>query len=184
MKSPTIVPCLWFDTQAEEAARFYVSVFPRSKVGEIAYYAEGAPKPKGSVATVRFWLDGQEFVGLNGGPGFEFTQAISLMVNCDTQAELDRMWSKLAEGGSEVQCGWLKDRYGLSWQVVPRSVLAMISDPDQARADRVMQAVWSMVKLDVAALKAAYGPGPAPGAKPRKKAAKKVARKKAAKKRR
>jgi predicted 3-demethylubiquinone-9 3-methyltransferase (glyoxalase superfamily) len=178
MKSPTIVPCLWFDTQAEEAARFYVSVFPRSKMGEIAYYGEGAPRPKGTVVTVRFWLDGQEFVALNGGPDVKFTDAISLMVNCDTQAELDRMWSKLSEGGSEVQCGWLKDRYGLSWQIVPRSVVGMISDTDQARADRVMQAVWGMVKLDVAALKAAYGPGPVRGAKPKKKAAKKKTAKK------
>lgn len=184
MKSPSIVPCLWFDTQAEEAARFYVSVFPRSKLGEIARYGEGAPRPKGMVATVRFWLDGQELVALNGGPEVRFNDAISLMVNCDTQAELDRIWARLSAGGSEVQCGWLKDRYGLSWQVVPRRVLAMISDRDQARADRVMQAVWGMVKLDIAALEAAYGRSPQQKATRKKAARKKPAKKKAAKKRR
>ena len=179
MSSEGFTTCLWFDGQAEEAAAHYVSVFKNSRLGRVTHYGEGARQPAGSVLTVEFTANGQQFVALNGGPEFKFTEAISLMVGCDTQAELDRLWAKLSEGGSESQCGWLKDRYGLSWQVVPRSVIAMISDPDQERADRVMQAVWGMAKLDIAALKAAYGPGPAK--KKKKKPAKKT---KAAKKKR
>ena len=152
-----ITPCLWFDHQAEEAARFYVSVFKNSKIGEITHYGEGAPRPKGSVLTVRFHLDGQEFLALNGGPVFKFTEAISLIVNCETQAELDQMWEKLSEGGEKVECGWLKDQYGLSWQVAPTVLAKMLSDPDSARADRVLQAVLKMKKLDIQKLEEAYG---------------------------
>jgi predicted 3-demethylubiquinone-9 3-methyltransferase (glyoxalase superfamily) len=152
-----ITPCLWFDDQAEEAARFYTSIFKNSKMGAVTHYGEGAPRPKGSVLTVRFELDGQEFLALNGGPLFKFTEAVSFIVNCETQEELDRMWEKLSEGGSEVQCGWLKDRYGVSWQVVPAVLGEMLSDPDPERSARVMQAVMQMKKLDIAGLKKAYG---------------------------
>jgi len=152
-----ITPCLWFDDQAEEAARFYVSVFKNSKVGEISRYGEGAPKPKGSVLTVRFQLDGQDFLALNGGPVFKFTEAISLTVNCETQEEVDRMWEALSAGGQQVQCGWLKDKYGLSWQVVPTVLGKMITDPDPARSNRVMQALMQMKKLDIKKLEEAYG---------------------------
>ena len=152
-----ITPCLWFDTQAEEAARFYVSVFKDSRIGRIARYGEGGPMPKGTVLTVSFRLDGQEFLALNGGPVFKFTEAVSLIVNCRTQKEVDRMWTKLSQGGSEVQCGWLKDKYGLSWQIVPTALAKMIADPDPARSDRVMQAVLRMKKLDLKALNEAYG---------------------------
>jgi predicted 3-demethylubiquinone-9 3-methyltransferase (glyoxalase superfamily) len=152
-----ITPCLWFDNQAEEAARFYTSIFKNSKVGKIVYCGEGAPRPKGSVLTVRFQLDGQKFLALNGGPQFKFTEAVSLMVNCKTQKEMDRMWAKLSEGGQEVECGWVKDKYGLSWQIVPTILAKMMSDPDPARAQRVLQAVLSMKKLDIKVLKKAYG---------------------------
>ena len=152
-----ITPCLWFDTQAEEAARFYVSVFKDSRIGRIARYGEGGPMPKGTVLTVSFRLDGQEFLALNGGPVFKFTEAVSLIVNCRTQKEVDRMWTKLSQGGSEVQCGWLKDKYGLSWQIVPTALAKMIADPDPARSDRVMQAVLRMKKLDLKALNEAHG---------------------------
>lgn len=152
-----ITPCLWFDHQAEEAARFYVSTFKNSKIGEITHYGEGAPRPKGTVLTVRFHLDGQEFLALNGGPTFKFTEAISLIVNCETQEEVDRMWEKLSEGGEKVQCGWLKDQYGLSWQIVPTALGKMLSDRDPARADRVLQAVMQMKKLDIKKLEEAYG---------------------------
>jgi predicted 3-demethylubiquinone-9 3-methyltransferase (glyoxalase superfamily) len=151
-----ITPCLWFDRQAEEAARFYISIFKNSKIGEITHYGEGAPRPKGSVLTVRFQLDGQEFLALNGGPVFKFTEAISLIVNCETQEEVDRMWEKLSEGGEKVECGWLKDKYGLSWQVVPTVLAKMLTDPDPARADRVLQAVMQMKKLDIKKLEEAY----------------------------
>jgi predicted 3-demethylubiquinone-9 3-methyltransferase (glyoxalase superfamily) len=153
---PRITPCLWFETQAEEAARYYVSIFKNSKVGRISYYGEGAPMPKGTVLTVTFTLDGQEFMGLNGGPAFKFTEAVSFMVNCKTQKEIDRYWAKLSEGGREVECGWVKDRYGLSWQIVPAEIGKMIADKNPARASRVLQAVMGMKKLDLAALKKAY----------------------------
>lgn len=152
-----ITPCLWFDRQAEEAARFYVSIFKNSRIGRISRYGEGGPMPKGTVLTVSFRLDGQEFLALNGGPVFKFTEAISLIVNCRTQKELDRMWDKLSEGGQEVECGWLKDKYGLSWQIVPTVLGRMIADPDPARSNRVMQAVLRMKKLDLKALKEAFG---------------------------
>jgi predicted 3-demethylubiquinone-9 3-methyltransferase (glyoxalase superfamily) len=151
-----ITPCLWFDEQAEAAARFYASIFKNSKIGEITHYGEGAPRPKGSVLTVRFQLDGQEFLALNGGPQFKFTEAVSLIVNCDTQEEVDRMWERLSEGGEKVQCGWLKDKYGLSWQIVPTVLAKMMSDPDPARAERVLQAVLRMKKLDIKGLEEAY----------------------------
>ena len=152
-----ITPCLWFDTQAEEAARFYTSIFKNSKVGAISYYAEGMPMPKGTVLTVMFELDGQELMALNGGPTFQFTEAVSLVVTCEDQKEIDYFWSKLLEGGGqESQCGWLKDKYGLSWQVTPKSIAKMIVDKDPAKVSRVMQALMPMVKLDVAKLEAAY----------------------------
>ena len=151
-----ITPCLWFDRQAEEAARFYVSVFKNSKVGEINRSGEGAPLPKGTVLTVRFQLDGQEFLALNGGPMFQFTEAVSLIVNCETQDEVDRMWDKLSEGGHQVQCGWLKDKYGLSWQIVPTVLGKMLSDPEPGRAGRVMKALLQMKKLDIEKLEEAY----------------------------
>jgi predicted 3-demethylubiquinone-9 3-methyltransferase (glyoxalase superfamily) len=154
-----ITPCLWFDDQAEEAARFYTSIFKNSKIGKITHYGEGAPRPKGSVLTVSFTLDGQEFLALNGGPQFKFTEAVSFIVNCKTQKEVDRMWEKLSEGGKDLQCGWLKDKYGVSWQVVPTILADMWSDPDPARAGRVLQALMGMQKLDIKALKKAYGRG-------------------------
>jgi predicted 3-demethylubiquinone-9 3-methyltransferase (glyoxalase superfamily) len=152
-----ITACLWFDTQAEEVARFYVSIFKNSKIGRIARYGEGGPRPKGSVLTVSFRLDGQEFLALNGGPEFKFTEAVSFIVNCGTQKEVDRMWEKLSAGGAEVQCGWLKDKYGISWQIVPTVLGRMISHPDPARSARVMQALMRMKKLDIKELKAAFG---------------------------
>ena len=131
---PTITPCLWFDTQALDAAKFYVSVFKNSKLGQVSHYGDGAPLPKGTVLTVTFELDGQEFMGLNGGPVFKFTEAVSFVVNCETQAEIDDYWEKLtADGGKEVQCGWLKDKFGLSWQIVPRVLGKMMADKDPAK---------------------------------------------------
>jgi predicted 3-demethylubiquinone-9 3-methyltransferase (glyoxalase superfamily) len=153
----TIKPCLRFDTQAEEAAKFYVSIFKNSKLGNISYYGEGAPLPKGTVLTVTFYLDGQEFMALNGGPIFKFTEAVSLIVNCETQAEIDYYWTKLtADGGQEVQCGWLKDKYGLSWQIVPNALGEMLSDKDPEKSGRCMNAMLQMAKLDVAKLRAAF----------------------------
>ncbi len=152
-----ITACLWFDNQAEEAARFYTSIFKNSRIGEISHYGEGAPLPKGTVLTVRFWLDGQEFLALNGGPVFKFTEAVSFVVNCQTQEEVDTMWDKLSEGGEQVQCGWLKDKYGLSWQIVPTILAKMMSDPDPARSQRVMQALLQMKKLDIRQLQEVYG---------------------------
>jgi predicted 3-demethylubiquinone-9 3-methyltransferase (glyoxalase superfamily) len=152
-----ITPCLWFDNEAEEAVRFYSSVFKNSRIGKVTHYGEGGPRPKGSVLTVSFQLDGQEFLALNGGPQFKFTEAVSFIVNCRTQKEVDRLWAKLSEGGKESQCGWLKDKYGMSWQIVPTVLFKILSDPDPARAERVMQAVIGMRKLDIKALKKAYG---------------------------
>ena len=151
-----ITACLWFDDQAEEAVRFYTSLFKNSKIGEVTHYGEGAPRPKGSVLTVRFHLNGQEFLALNGGPVFKFTEAVSFIVNCPTQKEVDRLWDKLSQGGEKVQCGWLKDKYGLSWQIVPTVLSKMLSDPDPARAEKVLQAVLKMKKLDITGLKKAY----------------------------
>ena len=154
-----ITPFLWFDDQAEEAVKFYTSIFKNSKIGKIARYDEAGEKasgrPKGSVMTVEFQLEGQEFVALNGGPHFQFTEAVSFVVNCQTQEEVDYYWEKLSEEGKEVQCGWLKDKYGLFWQIVPSFIIKLISDKDRAKADRVMQVVMNSVKLDIKKLKAA-----------------------------
>lgn len=151
-----ITPYLWFDDKAEEAARFYVSLFKDSRIINISYYGEGSPRPKGSVLTVVFQLEGQQFVALNGGPQFPFTEAISLFVNCETQAEVDDLWEKLLEGGQPQMCGWLKDRYGVSWQIIPGALGAMLADPDPARAQRVTEVMLKMVKLDLAVLQEAY----------------------------
>ena len=154
---PMIKPCLWFDTQAEEAAKFYVSIFKNSKLGNLSYYGEGAPLPKGTVLTATFYLDGQEFMALNGGPVFKFNEAISFVVTCQTQQEIDDYWKKLiADGGKEVQCGWLKDKYGLSWQIVPAALGEMMKDKDPAKTNRVMSALMQMVKLDIGGLENAY----------------------------
>lgn len=151
-----ITPFLWFENQAEEAAKFYVSVFPRSRITQTTRYGEEGPGPKGTVMTVAFELDGQEFVALNGGPQFSFTQAISFVVNCETQAEVDAFWEKLSEGGEKIQCGWLKDRYGLPWQIVPSALGRLLGDEDPQRSRRVMKAMMQMKKLDVAELERAY----------------------------
>jgi predicted 3-demethylubiquinone-9 3-methyltransferase (glyoxalase superfamily) len=154
-----ITPFLWFNDNAEEAVKFYTSIFKNSKIGKIARYDEAGEKasgrPRGSVMTVEFQLEGQEFVALNGGPHFKFTEAISFVVNCETQEEVDYYWEKLSAGGEEVQCGWLKDKYGLSWQIVPTVLGELLSDKDAATSQRVMQAMLKMVKLDVKKLKQA-----------------------------
>ena len=150
-----INPNLWFDTECEEAAAFYVSVFPNSEIRNVSHYTEGSPRPAGTVLTVDFVLDGQEFTAINGGPQFTFNESISLLINCADQDEVDYYWAKLSEGGEEGQCGWLKDRYGLSWQVVPEGMAEVMSDPDKGRAQRAMQAMLGMKKLDVAVLRAA-----------------------------
>jgi predicted 3-demethylubiquinone-9 3-methyltransferase (glyoxalase superfamily) len=152
-----ITPCLWFDGKAEEAARFYTSIIKKgSKIGAISRYGEGAPFPKGTALTVTFTLLGQEFLALNGGPEYKFTPALSLSIACDTQKEIDVLWDKLTEGGKPVQCGWLEDRYGLSWQVVPAGLGKRVADKDPAKVSRVMQALMGMVKLDLKALDKAY----------------------------
>ena len=150
-----ITPFLWFETQAEEAARFYTSVFPNSRILNTARYGDAGPGPKGSVMTVEFELDGQRMIALNGGPQFKFTEAISLSVDCKDQEEVDHYWSRLSQGGRESMCGWLKDRYGLSWQVNPTILGKMLSDPDPKKARRVMEAMLKMQKIDIAALEAA-----------------------------
>jgi predicted 3-demethylubiquinone-9 3-methyltransferase (glyoxalase superfamily) len=155
MKS--ITPFLWFDTQAEDASNFYVSIFPNSRIVRVARYGEAGPGPKGSVMTVEFELDGQVFTALNGGPIFRFTEAVSFSVSCETQAEVDEYWSRLSEGGEPSQCGWLKDKYGLSWQVNPVVLGEMLNDPDPAKSKRVMEAMLQMTKIDIAALVKAYG---------------------------
>ena len=150
-----ITPNLWFDTEAEEAAAFYTSVFKNSRVVNVTHYTEGSPRPAGTVMTVEWELDGQRFVGINGGPEFTFDEAVSLAISCADQDEVDYYWERLTEGGEEGQCGWLKDRFGLSWQVVPRGMDDVFSDPDPQRAQRAMQAMLKMKKLDVAALRSA-----------------------------
>ncbi|HZO19071.1 MAG TPA: VOC family protein [Gemmatimonadaceae bacterium] len=153
---PRITPFLWFDNQAEEAAKLYVSIFKNSKIISIARYGEAGPGPKGSAMTVAFQLDGQDFTALNGGPVFKFNESISFVVPCKTQQEVDDYWKKLtAGGGEESQCGWLKDKYGLSWQIVPTVLNELLSDPDPKRANRAMKAMLGMKKLDIAALKKA-----------------------------
>jgi predicted 3-demethylubiquinone-9 3-methyltransferase (glyoxalase superfamily) len=151
-----ITPFLWFDRQAEEAANFYVSIFPNSKVSSISRYGEAGPGPKGSVMTVGFELDGLSFTGLNGGPRYKFTEALSLVVHCETQAEVDHYWNKLSVGGKEVACGWLQDKYGLSWQIVPNALMEFLHDKDPVKSQRVMAAMLQMIKIDIAGLKAAY----------------------------
>ena len=150
-----ITPNLWFDTEAQEAAAFYVSIFPNSRIVNVARYPEGAPRAAGMVMTVEFELDGERLIAINGGSQFSFDEAVSLMITCETQTEVDHYWDRLSEGGSEGPCGWLKDRYGLSWQVVPSGMDEIFASPDPERAQRAMQAMLGMGKLDVAALQAA-----------------------------
>jgi predicted 3-demethylubiquinone-9 3-methyltransferase (glyoxalase superfamily) len=151
-----ITPFLWFDQQAEEAAAFYASIFPNSSVVKVVRCGEAGPGPPGSALTVVFQLQGQSFVALNGGPHFKFTEAISFVVNCQTQEEVDAYWEKLSAGGAPVQCGWLKDKFGLSWQIVPTVLSELLSDPDPEKSGRVMKAMMAMTKLDIRALKQAY----------------------------
>ena len=151
----TTTPCLWFDTQGEDAARFYCSVFPNSRILNVTHYGPDTPRPEGTVMTVDFELDGQKFVALNGGPEFTFSEAISLQITCDDQDEVDYYWEKLSDGGEEGPCGWLKDKFGLSWQVVPEGMDELFADPDPARASRAMQAMLKMRKIDVATLQRA-----------------------------
>lgn len=156
MKTKELTTCLWFDGQAEEAANHYISIFEDSKLGKIAHYGDAGPGPAGSVLTVEFELNGQKFVGLNGGPEFTFNEAISFQVSCDDQEEVDYYWSKLSEGGEEGPCGWLKDKYGVSWQIVPAVLPDLIGDSDPEKANRAMEAMLSMGKLDIAALERAH----------------------------
>jgi predicted 3-demethylubiquinone-9 3-methyltransferase (glyoxalase superfamily) len=151
-----ITPFLWFDDKAEEAVSFYTSIFKNSKIGTITRYGEEGPGSKGKVMTATFQLDGQEFMALNGGPYFTFTPAISFFVNCETQEEIDELWEKLSEGGEKEQCGWLKDKYGVSWQIVPSVLGQMLNDPDVEKSRRVTQAMLQMVKLDIEILTQAY----------------------------
>jgi len=151
-----ITPFLWFDGKAEEAANFYTAIFKNSKIGSVSRYGEGGPGPKGSVMVVTFQLEGQEFMALNGGPLFTFTPAISFLVNCETQEEVDQLWEKLSEGGQKDRCGWLKDKYGVSWQIIPTALGKMMSDPDRAKSSRVMKAMLQMDKIDINTLKQAY----------------------------
>ena len=156
-----ITPCLWFDTEGEEAAKFYTSVFPNSKIVEITRYGSAGPRPEGTVMTVSFELDGQPFVALNGGPDFKFNEAVSFQVDCKTQEEVDSYWEQLSDGGEEGPCGWLKDRFGLSWQIVPTVLTELISDPDQEKAQRVMAAMLEMKKIDIGELERAAAQVPA-----------------------
>jgi predicted 3-demethylubiquinone-9 3-methyltransferase (glyoxalase superfamily) len=144
-----LTACLWFDTEGEEAARFYTSVFPNSRITGTSHYGEAGPRPAGTVMTVAFELDGQPFLALNGGPEFTFSEAISYQVSCETQEEVDRYWSTLSEGGEEGPCGWLKDRFGLSWQIVPTALPRLLSDPDSGKAQRVMTAMLQMKKIEI-----------------------------------
>ena len=148
-----ITPFLWFDNQAEEAMNFYVSIFKNSKAGNITRYGDGGPGPKGSVMSVSFELDGQPFMALNGGPLFHFTEAISMFVNCDSQKEVDELWEKLSAGGEKSRCGWLKDKYGLSWQIIPSGLMEALSNKDPEKAKRAMQAMLQMDKIDLERIK-------------------------------
>jgi predicted 3-demethylubiquinone-9 3-methyltransferase (glyoxalase superfamily) len=154
-----ITPFLWFTDQAEQAMNFYISIFKNSKVGSITRYGESGPGAKGKVMSVTFQLDGQEFMALNGGPVFTFSPAISFFVNCETQAEVDELWEKLSAGGEEGQCGWLKDKYGLSWQIVPSGLGELLNGNDAGKSQRAMQAMLQMKKLDIEKLKQAYAQG-------------------------
>jgi len=151
-----ISPFLWFNDNAEEAMNFYVSIFKNSKVGRVTRYGETGPGPKGTVMSATFQLEGQEFFALNGGPQFKFTEAISFFVNCETQEEVDELWEKLSEGGRKDMCGWLKDKFGLSWQIIPTVLGQMLGDKDPAKSQRVMQAMLQMTKIDINGLKRAY----------------------------
>ena len=144
-----ITPCLWFDTEGEDAANFYTSIFPNSKVGHIARYGSAGPRPEGTVMTVSFELDGMEFLALNGGPNFTFSEAVSFQVSCKDQDEVDKYWNELSEGGEEGPCGWLKDKFGLSWQIVPTALPELLSNPDKEKAQRVMAAMLEMKKIEI-----------------------------------
>jgi len=156
MTTDGFTTCLWFDGQAEEAANHYTSIFKNSKLGRVGRYTEAGPGPAGTVLAVEFELNGQKFVGLNGGPQFTFNESISFQIYCDDQDEVDYYWSKLSEGGQEVACGWLKDKYGVSWQVIPSVLIDMISDPDPEKAKRTTEAMLGMIKLDLAVLQKAH----------------------------
>lgn len=161
MSNKRITPFLWFDTQAEEAAKFYTSIFPNSKIHDVSHYEgkeveEVSGRPEGSVSTVEFELDGEHFTSLNGGPVFKFNESISFMVHCETQEEVDHYWSKLTEGGQEVECGWLKDKYGVSWQIVPNILGELLGSEDKEKSQRAMVAMLKMTKLDIEGLKNAY----------------------------
>jgi predicted 3-demethylubiquinone-9 3-methyltransferase (glyoxalase superfamily) len=156
-----IIPNLWFDTEAQEAADYYISVFKNSRIVYVTHYTEAGPRPAGTVMTVEFELDGQRFVAINGGPEFTFDEAVSFQISCETQDEVDYYWERLSDGGKEGPCGWLKDRYGLSWQVVPTGMEELFTDPDPARAERAMKAMLGMSKLDIAALRSAADGVPA-----------------------
>jgi predicted 3-demethylubiquinone-9 3-methyltransferase (glyoxalase superfamily) len=151
-----ITPFLWFDDKAEEAMNFYISIFKNSKVLGVSRYGEAGPGPKGTVMTATFQLNGQEFTALNGGPQFKFTEAISFYVDCETQAEVDELWEKLSEGGEPGQCGWLKDKYGLSWQIIPSALIEMLHDKDAEKAKRVTEAMLKMNKIEIKTLQQAY----------------------------
>ena len=153
---PRLTPFLWFDTEGKEAAEYYVSIFPNSKINHVSYFGEAGPRAEGTVLTVNFELDGKEYTALNGGPEYKFSEAVSFMIDCKDQAEVDYYWEKLtADGGQEGPCGWLKDRFGLSWQVVPKALSELLGDPDPGRSQRAVKAMLAMKKLDVAALQAA-----------------------------
>jgi len=151
-----ITPFLWFDGKAEEAANFYVSIFKNSKIGAATRYGEAGPGPKGTVMIVSFQIEGQEFTALNGGPQYTFSPAISFFVSCETQAELDDLWEKLSAGGQKIQCGWLTDKYGVSWQIIPRALIELMQDKDPAKSQRVFKAMLQMTKIDIEGLKQAY----------------------------
>lgn len=153
---PKITPCLWFDKDGEEAAKFYTGIFKKSKIGKISRYGEGAPLPKGTALTVSFKIEAQEFLVINGGPHFKLSEAVSFVVNCKTQKEVDYYWDKLSNGGEIQMCGWLKDKFGLSWQIVPTIIGEMMASKNSAKASRAMQALMTMKKLDIATLKKAY----------------------------
>jgi predicted 3-demethylubiquinone-9 3-methyltransferase (glyoxalase superfamily) len=156
-----ITPCLWFDTEAEQAAQFYTSVFPDSRIVRVTHYGSAGPRPEGMVMEVEFELDGRSFLALNGGPQFTFTEAISLQADCADQDEVDRLWETLSDGGEEGPCGWLKDRYGLSWQIVPRRLYELISDPDTEKAQRAIAAMLQMRKIEIGELERAAEGAPA-----------------------
>jgi len=158
---PKQIPCLWFDGQAEEAAQHYTSIFPNSSIGDVTRYGPNMPAPEGSAMTVSFTLDGQEYVGLNGGPQFPFTEAVSFQIICADQEEADHYWTRLTEGGEESMCGWLKDKFGVSWQVVPSELTTLLQDPDPGRAQRAGEALMQMQRIDIATIKRAADSVPA-----------------------